>query len=170
MARNTRLETHRNQYQGLIMNTIAIIQHMFPRETTITSGKIEVTCETLSNPTEILQRLAVFGGQGWYCGTDQSAIRILPADLPPPESSWPISAELVKGKESLHLTRTEQGWELAHKRQIDELDGENILIESAFLGRSVGKLRYQTGWMPQTTDNQTELRPVQYRFLGFQHS
>lgn len=132
-------------------------------------GTLKASTAQLMTPQEVIEQLKSFGGEGWYCGTDQSAIRILPND-PFPDSalSWPVSAELVNGTQSLHLFRDANHWVLTRLEEIEDVSGQNFLLERSYVARSnLGKLRYQVSWTPQKHANQVELRPAHFRFLGF---
>lgn len=141
----------------------------FSKKKNIRSGTLLAKSETLTSAVEVLERLATFDGSGWYCGTDDEEIRILSKDsLPSGEKSYPICAELVDGDQSLHLSRSETGWEIALLKRAESEQEDSVLVENQLLARkNRGYLRYEVLWSPQKVGSQIELRPQLYRFLGF---
>lgn len=130
-------------------------------------GGLVVDSETLATPAEVLERLKSFGGTGWYCGTDQSDIRILTQDsLPAGNESYPISAELVNGDSSLHLSRSSIGWEVTTICK-GETQDSSVLVEKRLLARNnLGEFLYEVLWAPYDHLGQIELRPKLCRFIG----
>src|SRR5690625_3579809 len=138
-------------------------------ENRIRRGALKAKSEQITSATEVLEHLASFNGTGWYCGTDNPEIRILPSDpLPTENESFPIAAEIVNGEQSLHLARSETGWEITILTRTESNGNDSFLVRNRLLARNnAGFLHYEVLWTPQKIDEQTELRPQLFRFLGF---
>ncbi len=134
----------------------------------LTAGSLQVQVQPCEHTDAVIEHLKAFGGHGWLClAHAQNIMRITPAtvwsDLPAP--AWPVSAELVAGARSLHLTRADKGWLLTTITRAEAAGVLQAVTLQARDGRA--GLNYEVAWQP--TDNQglEELRPVAYRFTGF---
>ena len=125
---------------------------------------------TVATPAEALGALRAFGGEGWLCATGGREIFRFSPEAPCPADEvvgWPLEGEVVRGEESLHLGRMDQGWACTVLRRT-AADHGALLMETAFLARDgKGLLRYVTAWGPMEADGMEELRPQRFRFVGF---
>ncbi|MBI4664151.1 MAG: hypothetical protein HY735_35595 [Verrucomicrobia bacterium] len=140
-------------------------------------GALSSRAELHADAAVALRSFLNFEGEGWLCLGDHPEILSLPATkVNTVPGAWPHSGERASGNTSLHLQRAGDGWQLTW---VEERAGgtatEEILTEVRFLGtRDMPPLRYAVHWHPEwiggATAGHQELRPVHYRFLGFDHS
>nr|WP_321500831.1 hypothetical protein [uncultured Dethiosulfovibrio sp.] len=135
----------------------------------IEPGKLKSSTERLSDPAEAIGLFNSFGGEGWICTASTSdIIRFSPSAPLMVSGGWPICGEAVKGKESLHLNRCDSGWELVTVSREDSNDDHDTILSSSFTAKGGGRLRYETYWGLADVAGQVELRPVGFRFVGFE--
>jgi len=105
------------------------------------SCKLVVESERVSEAAAVRQRLEAFGGEGWLCLTDRVERLAKGAALP---QGTPLSAELCKGAESLHVRQTSGGWILARLRR--EAGDEHLCFREERVVIGGGKLVYEVAW------------------------
>jgi len=158
------MNTHMHITQ--ILNNLKLL----PENESAVSGKLVPKPEILTDASGVIAKFRAFGGEGWLCSTDSVEIRRFSPGVPLPvilPGAWPISGEAVKGDESLHLTRSADGWHLTTLRRELDTTTEGVLISSTLLARNGGDFHYETAWAHVNVAGQKELRPYAFRFLGF---
>jgi hypothetical protein len=129
------------------------------------SGELVVRQEKVAEGKDAIAKLRAFGGSGWLCSTDSRNIQDYRGSFPEVAAdAWPIAGEACKGDESLHLTRSPDGWLLT---SITKGQGNGVLLTVAHNAVKGGSLEYEVHWKPENIEGLTELRPAAYRFIGF---
>lgn len=131
------------------------------------NGTINYDRKTFGSADEVRAFIGDFNAeQGWLCFTD----RVVLLDEVTEELFQKyklLSAELVKGDQSLHIRQDGKAWQGWFYSFDASQDG--FVIEQQFIGTSriAGqKLRYQTLWAAESLEEPT-LQPTVSRFAGF---
>jgi len=161
-----------NMSQNIISTVSKVLLDMHIdqyRLKTLATGGTEVSSEEVASAEEAMARFLAFGGEGWLCTAESREIHTLRSTSPwSPEfrrKPWPLWGELVYGERSLHLRRTSDGWSLVTLTSNKNIEG--IVLETSYLAKGGGRMRYLVAYTLQTINDLEELRPDACRFLGF---
>ncbi|MEM7248294.1 MAG: hypothetical protein AAF533_23370 [Acidobacteriota bacterium] len=129
-------------------------------------GRLDITSEDLA-PKQVVERLRGFGGQGWACSTSKTPCLVAGADL---DAEPLLSAELVRGDESVHLRVEEGGHRLYHFRIEHDVDEHVLFTERHACTPADGDgrkppwkmLEYEVAWKRE----EGRWRPWAARFTG----
>ncbi len=141
-------------------------------EGTSLPGTFDISIENVTTSQEVLDRLRAFGGTGWLCLSSSSEIvRYHDAQMLQGLEGWPLCGEAVLGEEgekSLRLIRERESWNLVQSTRVPASSEYDVLVQSRFIARDKGTLRYETCWKLQDVAGQEEMRPWAFRFIGFE--
>lgn len=133
---------------------------------TIQAGTLTSTQDWIHDEASLAQTIANFCGEGWICYSEKLTHETssLSQNL-----GLLLSAELCKGKQSLHLRLESAGWR-AVRFEAAESSKDWLVTHQRRAAKYADKiLTYEVCWQLDSLRKPAAFAPVTSRFAGFSH-